>query len=193
MARENISDREYMEALKKGTEEMSKVVSKINKTHGDKKFFTVKLNGLAYKHKKKHIKQFFKGIPCKSIRIPAKIKGIAYVGFKTEKNMKLALNKNRSFLDGKQISVFKYEKKETENNEVTSKASSKWTQQDESLGTEEDIGESGSIFLRNLAYCATEDDIRKLFEKYGKHCFIKFIRISAKSIHKKRISMFQDL
>lgn len=66
--------------------------------YGPITFFTVKLRGLAYKHVKKHIKQFFRPIKVASIRIPPKIKGIAYVGFKTEQAMKKALMKNKSFL-----------------------------------------------------------------------------------------------
>lgn len=62
------------------------------------KFFTVKVRGLAFNHKKKDLKQFFKPLKPKSIRVPQKIKGIAYVGFKTEKLMKQALGKHKSFL-----------------------------------------------------------------------------------------------
>ena len=41
--------------------------------------------------------------------------------------------------------------------------------QEEALQNEECIAESGKIFLRNLTYSTTEDDVRKLFEKYGKY------------------------
>ena len=60
--------------------------------------FTVKVKGLTYKSKKKDIKQFFHPLKPKSIRIPPKLKGIAYVGFATEKEMKKALIKHLSFL-----------------------------------------------------------------------------------------------
>lgn len=43
----------------------------------------------------------------------------------------------------------------------------KWKTQEEALKNEETIAESGRMFLRNLLYTTTEDDIRKLFEKYG--------------------------
>lgn len=88
-----------MEALKKKANDLKcDVTLELKKTHGSNKFFTVKVRGLGYNHKKKDIKQFFKGLKPKSIRVPTKIKGIAYVGFKTEKLMKQALNKNKSFL-----------------------------------------------------------------------------------------------
>lgn len=94
-----------MEALKKmhdtSKEEnpMTKSVSK----HGPLKLFTVKVSGLGYKHVKKDIKQFFRPLTPKSIRIPRKIKGIAYLGFKTERQRKMALLKNKSFLGKKRM------------------------------------------------------------------------------------------
>ena len=32
---------------------------------------------------------------------------------------------------------------------------------------EESIGETGRLFIRNLPYIATEEDLQKLFNKYG--------------------------
>lgn len=84
-----------------GIKSLTKDVSK----HGPLTFYTIKIRGLAYKHTKKHIKQFFRPIKPKSIRIPPKIKGIAYVGFKTEQAMKKALMKNKSFLGKKNLNV----------------------------------------------------------------------------------------
>lgn len=99
IAKKNISDKDYMEALKKKTQGVKvKDIKETAKTRGTTKFFTVKLHGLGCNHKKKDIKIFFKGIKAKSIRVPRKIKGIAYVGFKTEKLMKQALIKDKSFL-----------------------------------------------------------------------------------------------
>ncbi|XP_072744526.1 probable RNA-binding protein 19 [Anoplolepis gracilipes] len=172
IANKVISDLEYIEALKKKQQnvksEEKSLISNVSK-HGPLTFHTVKLRGLAYKHVKKHIKQFFHPIKVASIRIPPKIKGIAYVGFKTEQSMKKALMKNKSFLEGKQIFVSKYEQKEaSESNENSNnKTNIKWKRQEDALKNEENIAESGRIFIRNLTYTITEDDIRTLFEKYG--------------------------
>lgn len=90
-----------MEALKKKQQNVKSEEKSLTNNvpkHGPLTFFTVKLRGLAYKHIKKHIKQFFHPLKIASIRIPPKIKGIAYVGFKTEQAMKKALLKNKSFL-----------------------------------------------------------------------------------------------
>lgn len=89
-----------MESLKRKATNVEKKVSSNKDTskHGSIKLFTVKLQGLAYNHKKKDIKQFFRPLKAKSVRVPAKIKGIAYVGFKTEQHRRKALLKNKSFL-----------------------------------------------------------------------------------------------
>ncbi|KMR02737.1 putative rna-binding protein 19-like protein [Lasius niger] len=172
IANKVISDLEYIEALKKKQQNVKseeKSLSNNVPKHGPLTFFTVKLRGLAYKHIKKHIKQFFRPIKVASIRIPPKIKGIAYVGFKTEQAMRKALMKNKSFLEGKQIFVSKYEQKETteSNGDLNNKTNIKWKKQEDTLKDEENIAESGRMFIRNLTYTITEDDVRKLFEKYG--------------------------
>lgn len=88
-----------MEALKNKKKNVQNKVSNGNTSiHGPLKLFTVKLRGLAYNHKKKDIKQFFSPLKAKSIRISPKIKGIAYVGFKTPQHLRKALLKNKSFL-----------------------------------------------------------------------------------------------
>lgn len=61
-------------------------------------FLTVKVRGLAYKAKKKDVKQFFHPLKPSSVRLPPKSKGIAYVGFKSEKELRQALNKHLTFL-----------------------------------------------------------------------------------------------
>lgn len=74
------------------------------------------------------------------------------------------------FLDGRQIFVIKYEVKEEKFKEEQNENNDnvKWKKQAEALKSEESIAESGRMFIRNLSYTTTEDDIRKLFEKYGR-------------------------
>lgn len=74
------------------------------------------------------------------------------------------------FEAGRQVLVIPYEgggKKSIEQNETDLKKT-RWISQEESLKNEEEIAESGRIFIRNLAYTTTEDDLRPLFEKFGK-------------------------
>ncbi|KAK3911907.1 putative RNA-binding protein 19 [Frankliniella fusca] len=132
------------------------------------KFYYVKLRGLPYKAKKKQIKEFFTPLKPKSIRIPTKIKGIAYVGFGSEKECNQALIKNRSFMQGKRIIIMSYDENKTvSNRESKNDEAEKFQQQEESLKNEETIAESGRIFVRNLSYTVTEEEIQELFSKFG--------------------------
>lgn len=47
---------------------------------------------------KKAVKAFLKPLKFKSLRIPKNVRMVAYVGFKTEKEMKQSLQKDKSFL-----------------------------------------------------------------------------------------------
>ncbi len=133
------------------------------KTPKNEEYFTVKISGLPYKAKKKHVKTFLKPMSAKSIRVPPKIKGIAYVGFATEADRKKALLKNKSFLLGHQVFLRKYDGSTKEKGAKTAK----WKEQEESLKQEDTIGESGRIFVRNLAYTVTEEEVENMFKKFG--------------------------
>uniref|UniRef100_A0A0C9RLJ9 Rbm19 protein n=2 Tax=Fopius arisanus TaxID=64838 RepID=A0A0C9RLJ9_9HYME len=173
LADKKLSDLDYMESLKKKSQDSTVKTKNSTKSsgHGSTKFYTVKLKGLGYNHKKKHIKQFFHPLKAKSIRVPQKIKGIAYVGFKTERQQLQALNRDKSFLEGKRIFITKYDgDKQSELNQLKAsdgKRDPKWKKQEEALKDEESIAESGRMFVRNLSYSTTEDDVRGIFEKYG--------------------------
>lgn len=97
---------QYLKLKKKSTkssgveegEKKPKIEKKPEIKEDDSKLFTVKLFNLAYGTKKKDIKYFFRPLKLTSVRIPPKTSGFAYVSFKSSKEMKKALNKNKSFL-----------------------------------------------------------------------------------------------
>lgn len=131
--------------------------------------YTVKMCNLPWQCKKGDIKTFFKPLHCFTIRLAPKKLRIAYVGFKADRFRQKALLKDKSFLNGSRIKVKQYDSN-PETNAINSKESmqnTNWKKQEEALKNEESIAESGSIFLRNLSYTTTEDDIEKLFSKYG--------------------------
>ncbi|XP_021914789.1 probable RNA-binding protein 19 isoform X2 [Zootermopsis nevadensis] len=178
IAKKKISDLEYLKMKTVREAEEDNYLKKEKGDHLELKlenkpqmpsvqFFTVKVRGLAYKAKKKDVKQFFHPLKPKSVRLPPKSKGIAYVGFKSEKEVRQALIKHLTFLAGKRIMVTKYVEKDTISKTVTGRDSSKWKNQEENLKNEETIAESGRIFVRNLAYTISEDNIEQLFSKFG--------------------------
>ena len=70
-------------------------------------------------------------------------------------------------LGGKRIWITQQVEKKNDEASVE-KDTSKWEFQEEYIKTEETIAESGRIFVRNLAYTSTEEEIEKLFSAYGK-------------------------
>lgn len=153
--KEEISDLDYLKSKKKTEKE--------KKEPKNEEYYTVKLSGLPYKIKKKDIKQFFKPLKPKSIRVPRKIGGIAYVGFANETDGKKSLAKSKTFIKGHQI----YVKHFTGKSKLREEEENKWKEQEEGLKKEEGIAESGRIFIRNLSYAVTEDDLKVLFEPFG--------------------------
>lgn len=152
-----------------------------------KEFFTLKARGFACQIKKKDVREFFSPLKPDSIRLPPKVKGVAYIGFASEKEFKKALDKHRSFY-GKKLSVFlfsipvdcqifytwtgghricvaKYEKK----NEISKTSAKKeaWIQQESDMKKEESVAESGRIFIRNLPYSVSEEELEALFKPFG--------------------------
>ncbi|XP_067639134.1 probable RNA-binding protein 19 [Eurosta solidaginis] len=178
LAEKPISDLDYMKNLMtKSTTAIPD--SKKIKSKSTLDLFTIKIHNMPYNTKRQQILKFFKPLRPYSVRLPTNVHGFCYVGFKTEKEMAKAMLKNKSFIKGKQlffsdfteknkITKLKNEKGEatTDLNKLES-VNPKWKQQLQNVQNEENIGESGRIFFRNLAYTITEDDLQKLFEKFG--------------------------
>ncbi|TRY62746.1 hypothetical protein TCAL_03592 [Tigriopus californicus] len=165
-----LSDLDYLKTKQESddaqaTEEVKAPKAKAEKPKKEPKneiYFTVKLSGLPLKCKKKDLKAFLKPLKAKSIRRPPHVGGIAYIGFATVEEQKKALIKHKSFIQGHQIMVKKYEKVK-ENVDVEAK----WKEQEDGLKNEETLAESGRLFLRNLSYGIVEEDLETLFKPYG--------------------------
>ena len=139
----------------------------IKKKSKNEIFYNVKLSNLPYKFKKSNIKSFLKpSAPC-SVRIDRKTKGIAYVGYKTQKERALGLHKHKSMCEGRQIFVNIVKEDAKSRGTAGSQYNSKWKEQEEEVQKTETVGESGRIFVRNLSYTATEDGLTELFQTFG--------------------------
>ncbi|XP_034105307.1 probable RNA-binding protein 19 [Drosophila albomicans] len=183
LAEKPISDLEYMKSLMAGKQsETSTAKPKAQTPKADKsnlELFTIKMHNVPYNIKRQDVIKFFKPLKPYSVRLPSKVHGFCYVGFKTEKDMAKGMLKNKSFIKGKQVFFSDF----TEKNKLTkanrngetaavgdasaSGSNAKWKQQQDSLRSEENISDSGRIFFRNLAYTTTEDDLQQLFKQYG--------------------------
>lgn len=126
---------------------------------------TVKLKGIPIeKSKRRFIKDFLKPFKAISIRVPPKTKGIAYASFASEEEASKVMTKNGNFIDGSKISILKYQIK---NSKSSSSKSSKFKKDGEKEIAEENVAEYGRIFIRNLSYTCTEENIENLFKKFG--------------------------
>ena len=65
------------------------------------KLYNIKIKNLPFKAKKKDIKELLNPLAPASIRFMENIKGVVFVGFKTEKEMRQAMVKNKTFLSKK--------------------------------------------------------------------------------------------
>lgn len=151
-----MSDMEYIRS--KMTVSSQKEI-KVKKPHVK---YTVKVKKLPFSCKKKHLKAFFHPLKPISIRIPPRIKGFAYVGFSNEKDLKRALNKHRGFLEGHMVDVACYAQKAVEH--TSGENVEKKVPEGDPV---ELIAETGRIFVRNLSFSVTEENLKQHFSKYG--------------------------
>ncbi|KAM7436996.1 putative RNA-binding protein 19 [Porites harrisoni] len=135
------------------------------------KFGTIKMRGLPFKVKEKHIKDFFAPLRLLDIRMienkEGKPTGCAFVDFGSENDIKEALKRDRDCIQGRYIELFRDKEKHSSQIVVKEKLWMKKLAGKEGEEEFESIAESGRLFLRNLTYTCSEEDLQSLFEKYG--------------------------
>uniref|UniRef100_A0AAQ5Z327 Probable RNA-binding protein 19 n=1 Tax=Amphiprion ocellaris TaxID=80972 RepID=A0AAQ5Z327_AMPOC len=95
--------------------------------------------------------------------------GYVYVDLRSEEEVQKALKKNKDYIGGRYIEVFSVDvsggkgKRDRKDKEIDRNFTRKLKEDEE----EEDVSESGRLFVRNLPYTCTEEDIKELFAKHG--------------------------
>ncbi|XP_074640760.1 putative RNA-binding protein 19 [Tubulanus polymorphus] len=146
----------------------------------EKPKFVIKMRELPLTIKEGQIRDFFKPLNVLAVRIARnaakRVIGVAYVDFVTEKEQDQAARRNKNFLDGKKVHVKKMLSGTPEEEEelLVEDEPRPWEikaqqkQMEEQDKEMESIGETGRLYLRNLAYDAcTEEILEETFSKYG--------------------------
>lgn len=134
--------------------------------------FTVKLRGVPFKVREQQVREFM--VPLKPVAIrfsknsDGRNSGYVYVDLRSEAEVERALRLNKDYMGGRYVEVFrvnnfKNNKRFVKEN-IKEKNFIRELRDDEE---EEDVAESGRLFIRNLPYTCTEDDLKELFIKHG--------------------------
>ncbi|CAG5132481.1 unnamed protein product [Candidula unifasciata] len=132
--------------------------------------FSIKIKGLSGFYTEKTIRDFFKPIKLTSIRIPKNAQkkpiGVAFVDLPSQKEQEQAMGRNKNFINGKKIFLKKSADETPTEKKVTP---APWTLKAKEPGKQEveSIAESGRLFVRNLWFGVTEEELEAIFGKYG--------------------------
>ncbi|XP_074526103.1 putative RNA-binding protein 19 [Halichoeres trimaculatus] len=135
--------------------------------------FTVKLRGAPFNVKEQQIREFMTPLKPAAIRIgkneSGNRTGYVYVDLHSEEQVEKALKKNKDYIGGRYIEVFRVDasagwaKRDKKSKEIDRSFTRKLKEDEE----EEDVAESGRLFIRNLPYTCSEEEITELFSKHG--------------------------
>lgn len=132
---------------------------------------TLKMLGLPYRAKEKDIHTFFHPLKVVAVRFTqdpqGRPSGRAYADFVSESDLRAALKRNRDCILHRYIELFRDEVVESKSKEVVVEEKLKPWEVKGSAEEQESVTESGRIFVRNLPYSTSEEELSQLFGEYG--------------------------
>ncbi|KAM6931091.1 putative RNA-binding protein 19 [Xenentodon cancila] len=168
------SDRENTSKTKPAADKKQSKVKKTAKQETEPTTeFTVKLRGVPFNVKEQQIREFMTPLKPAAVRIgkneSGNRTGYVYVDLHSEEEVEKALKKNKDYIGGRYIEVFRVDpfggkgKWDRKEKEIDRNFTRKLKDDEE----EEEVSESGRLFIRNLPYTCTEEDLKELFTKHG--------------------------
>ncbi|KAM9330805.1 putative RNA-binding protein 19 [Gastrophryne carolinensis] len=139
--------------------------------------YTIKLRGAPFNVTEQNVREFLLPLRPAAIRIVKNLHGnktgYIFVDLNSEDEIRKALKKNKDYMGGRYIEVFQVE--QTKESSLSSKVKDKpWERQLKDDEIQEDLSDSGRLFVRNLPYSCSEEDLESLFSKYGQISEIHF-------------------
>lgn len=139
---------------------------------------TAKISGYPDSARRKDIKDFFKPLEILSVRLN-KRDGVCYVSFKDDGDLRFALRKNMQFWGTSRIKMWRHDVKKSKVFKETVREKVKQKEEahkkyEAVLAETEPLEESGRLFVRNLNYTCTQDDLEQVFSQYGELTEVHF-------------------
>ncbi|ESO04893.1 hypothetical protein HELRODRAFT_99246 [Helobdella robusta] len=146
--------------------------------------WAIKVTGLPPRVKKNEIEEFFKPVKCRFSLPESKAVTKLVVYFESEKEKEVAFRRNKNHIGAKRIFLHHHVVNSDALQQHQSIPSNKFMKSDkiderpktqffENKEVQKAlISETGRLFIRNLAYVTTEEDISQLFSTYG-HCDVQ--------------------
>nr|XP_020505544.1 probable RNA-binding protein 19 [Labrus bergylta] len=169
--RENISKKQTSDSSENKKQSKAKTTAKQETEPVTE--FTVKLRGAPFNVKEQQIREFMTPLKPAAIRIgkneSGNRTGYVYVDLHSEDQVEKALKKNKDYIGGRYIEVFRTDasagkaKRDKKSKEIDRNFTRKLKEDEE----EEDVAESGRLFVRNLPYTCSEEELKELFTKHG--------------------------
>ncbi|VDK89274.1 unnamed protein product, partial [Onchocerca ochengi] len=123
------------------------------------------IRGLPKTVKTKGIKDWFSPIKLKGMKIVRNsIEAVAFVTFFQESDARKALQRNEQFLGGSKLEITRVSSNQVSDRTEDYIHKTREAEVEASVGK---ILETGRLFVRNLPYTCSDEDLRYLFKKYG--------------------------
>uniref|UniRef100_A0A1A8Q9G9 Probable RNA-binding protein 19 n=1 Tax=Nothobranchius rachovii TaxID=451742 RepID=A0A1A8Q9G9_9TELE len=178
---ENDAPVQHADSAYESGENMSKPSSGDKKQSNEKKSakqemepttdFTVKLRGVPFNVKEQQIREFMTPLKPAAVRIgkndSGNRTGYVYVDLRSDEEVEKALKKNKDYIGGRYIEVFRVDSFGDKRDKRDKKEDRNFTRKLKEDEEEEDVSESGRLFIRNLPYTCTEEEMKELFTKHG--------------------------